>query len=253
MIRIAAPVLSSAEAARRAGRHSLPCWLVSPGDHDVTIEREFVACNPLRVVRGSSVADLQDAWTQARADWQGRDSEAEPGVPAGIGWLAYDLGRTFEPSLGLARSISGWPDIEFRFYDALWVKDAATGTAQIWAQNPAAAVRLADALGAGDVPTPAVPPSGMGPLAPEEPPERHVAAVGRVLEYLRAGDVYQVNLARRLAAKSSSPSPDAPGWALFARLQVEAHLHGRTEVRQVDVIAVVAEQPLLALDFGVNF
>jgi anthranilate/para-aminobenzoate synthase component I len=41
-----------------------------------------------------------------------------------------------------------------------------------------------------------------------------------VQEYLRAGDVYQVNLARRLAARCLSVGP--PGLALFTRLQAES-------------------------------
>jgi para-aminobenzoate synthetase component 1 len=53
-----------------------------------------------------------------------------------------------------------------------------------------------------------------------EPPERHLQGVRRILEYLRAGDAYQVNLARRLAA--SLPAHAPAGWALFARLQADS-------------------------------
>jgi anthranilate/para-aminobenzoate synthase component I len=61
----------------------------------------------------------------------------------------------------------------------------------------------------------------MTPLVSIDPPDLHLAGVRRILEYLRAGDAYQINLARRLTA-TLLPTPDPPGWALFCRLQHES-------------------------------
>jgi anthranilate/para-aminobenzoate synthase component I len=60
----------------------------------------------------------------------------------------------------------------------------------------------------------------LSPLTALDPPERHLAGIRRILEYLRAGDVYQVNLARRLIAPLPATTP--PGLSLFTRLQTES-------------------------------
>jgi anthranilate/para-aminobenzoate synthase component I len=206
----AASPLDAAAAARRAGQGRCPVWLVSPGDSDLEVAREIVACDPVRVVHGS-VEELAEAWQQERARW-----EARPNVPFGIGFLSYDLGGRFERVRGPVRS-SGWPELEFRFYDALWVRQGES--AEIWAHDQAAAARLASRLSA-PLDDPEIV-EVLGPLEDLDAPEDYLAGVRRILEYLRAGDVYQVNLARRLTA--SLPSCEGPmGWALFARLQRES-------------------------------
>ena len=210
MITAAAPPLDAAEAARRAGQGRLPVWLVSPTDGDLEIDRQIVACDPVRVVRGD-LEELEQAWAQARADWRGG-----PGVPVAVGFFSYDLGRRFERLRGPARR-SEWPDLEFRFYDALWVR--RPDRAEIWAQDDAAAARLGARLAAPAPPTELG--EVLGPLEDLDPPAGYLAGVERILEYLRAGDVYQVNLARRLSAPV--PAGEGPeGWALFARLQAES-------------------------------
>src|SRR6266436_4130614 len=56
-------------------------------------------------------------------------------------------------------------------------------------------------------------PLAAAPLAPLLPRARYLAAVRRILDYLAAGDVYQVNLTQPYAAPLA-----APAWALFAAL-----------------------------------
>jgi len=210
-----APDLDAALAAWRAGQARMPIWLVSPGEAeadlvDRDIARQVVACDPVRVVRGT-VEELEAAWAEERAAWRGG-----PGVPIGVGYLGYELGRRFERVRGPARE-SEWADLEFRFYDALWVRQA--GTAEIWARDADAAARLRARLMAPA--PPAEVGTVLGALEDLDPPEIYLAGVARILEYLREGDVYQVNLARRLAA--ALPASEGPtGWALFARLQAES-------------------------------
>ncbi len=214
MIILPAPQIAPAEAAGRAGRGRLPIWLASPGDGDVAVLRQWVACDPVRVVRGSDLADLDAAWREERATWE---ASGVPGVPVGVGYLSYDLGYDLGRDLGRVsrHELSVWPKIEFRFYDALWVSDAEG--AAIWARDRSSGARLAERL---DAEIGAPRPTPLGLLAPLDPPERHLAGVERILEYLRAGDAYQVNLARRLTARAPSGF-DPHGWALFARLQTE--------------------------------
>jgi para-aminobenzoate synthetase component 1 len=213
VITVAAPALPSAEVARRLGRGRAPCWLCSPGAADLGLARELLAVEPVRVVAGGSMAELLAAWAEARAAWS-----AGPEVPVGVGYLSYDLGRGWGRVRGTPPPASGWPALEFRFYDAFWVRDAASGTAHIQATSAAAAAALAARL-AVDAGPPA-PVLELGALGPVEPPARHLAAVERALAYIRAGDIYQVNLARRLRAAYRSAGP--PGLDLFTRLAAEA-------------------------------
>jgi para-aminobenzoate synthetase component I len=203
---------SSREVARRIARGLLPCWFTSPGRHELGLFREYLACDPVQVVR-SSPGDLERAWEQARARWS-----AGADTPVAVGYLSYDLGRRFERLRGSCPAASGWSDLEFRFYDAFWVHEPGRGSTEIWAVDPAAADRLQARL--SQEPGPPDPDGELDVLEPSEPAERYLDAAERVLEYLRAGDVYQVNLARRLRARLLAGGP--PGLELFGRLQAAA-------------------------------
>jgi anthranilate synthase component 1 len=58
----------------------------------------------------------------------------------------------------------------------------------------------------------------LGPLAADDDGERHCARVARILEYIRAGDVYQVNLARRLVSRISAPGDALRVYAALAEV-----------------------------------
>ena len=66
---------------------------------------------------------------------------------------------------------------------------------------------------AAPAPAPAAGPIAHGPLAASLAPERHRASVRRILDYLAAGDAYQVNLTQPFAAPL-----EAPAARLFAEL-----------------------------------
>jgi para-aminobenzoate synthetase component 1 len=90
-----------------------------------------------------------------------------------------------------------------------------TGRGEIVGHDERARRELAEALAE---PRPPGPAPRLGPLI-GPPPEEHLAAVGRILDYLRAGDVFQVNLARRLAAEVIEPGDPA---VLYAALDGRA-------------------------------
>jgi anthranilate/para-aminobenzoate synthase component I len=228
VIVLATDAWPASEAALRIGGRRLPCWLASPGSPDRPGPREFLACDPVEVVRGAAgnaggaLDSLMAAWGRGRDAWQ-----AGPGTPVAVGFFSYDLGRHLErprrPPGSAAAQPSSWPVLEFRCYDAFYVWDPAAGRGEIWAAHPQAGQALLEKLNgsaAGVVPGPG--PAGfvLEPLQPLEPPERHLQAVSRVQAYLHAGDAYQVNLARRLVAICRSEGP--PGLALFTRLQAES-------------------------------
>ena len=207
---------AAAGVARAASLYPLPCALKLAGSGGCLV----VAADPVRVVRASSVDELADAWAEAGARWHAAD---HPGVPVGMGWLSYDLGRRFERVRGPVLPESPWPEIEFRFYDALVVCHGVTGSTEILACDEAAGRRIAGRLlqseplreEAGAL-------AGEGPLQEMESPERHLAAVSRALDYIMAGDIYQVNLARRLGCAFPVRPGTAPGLSLFAALEAEA-------------------------------
>ncbi len=147
-----------------------------------------------------------------------------PAVVAGgpwprlIGYLAYDLGRLIErlppgPSRG-AEVADAW----LGAYDAVarWPAPGPgepQGPGAIVAVDLAAADRLHAALTAG--PRRPGPPPRFGALIADDDGAAHQARVARVLAYIAAGDVYQVNLARRLVAPLHA---DGDALALYAAL-----------------------------------
>jgi para-aminobenzoate synthetase component I len=224
--------LDPAEAARRAARGDDAFWVSSPGpEGDVEIAFDAVGTDPVQVVRGGELDTLEEAWRVARERWNAA-GEAPAGVPIGVGWLSYDLGRRWIPLPARAADDHGWPELELRFHDAVWVRDAARGSARILACDARAGQRLADRLatpaagagvgeGVGPAPSARGPMGGglsrLGELRADMPAARYFAAVERILAYLVAGDAYQVNLARRLSA---TLAPGDPVWlpqALRAR------------------------------------
>jgi para-aminobenzoate synthetase component 1 len=214
VITAAAAALAPAEAARRAAAAPGAFWLAEPAPDEVSVARDLVGADPVRVVRGASVDELEDAWREERARWSSRGEAAPPGVPIAAGWLGYDLGTRLSGLPARQDAGAGWPELEFHFHDAVWSR-AADGGATIFARDEAAARALADRLAA---PAPERPPPALGRLTADHPERLYLDGVARVLEYLRAGDAYQVNLARRLSA----PCGDGDPVALAATLRRRA-------------------------------
>jgi anthranilate/para-aminobenzoate synthase component I len=207
--RAAAP-LAPAEAARRANTAPGAFWLSAPSDDEAGIARDFVGAAPVGVVRGGSQAELAEldrAWDAARAGW-GAGGGAPPGVPVAVGWLSYELGRRL---VGLPGREADGPLYAFHFHDAVWIREAS-GEASIFARHETAADDL-EALLAREV---AAEPARLGPLEAVHPPATFLDGVRRILDYLQAGDAYQVNLSRRLRATVTAGDPTALAAALRA-------------------------------------
>lgn len=131
--------------------------------------------------------------------------------PGWIALFAYDLGRSCEPAVQLNSSSANdriWPDVHLARIDKALVFDHLSGTWSAFGDmrpliEPLAPSMVADAddFWTGEV---------RSSLAQDE----YRRAVQRVLEYIRAGDVYQVNLARRLSAEFAGSSRALAGRAL---------------------------------------
>ncbi len=139
---------------------------------------------------------------------------AGPPVPRVIGYLGYDLARVLSPRplpTGAARG-RDTADLWLGAYDAVvrW----QGGTSEIIGTEPARA-RLAALI--ARPPRPSLPPS-FGPLIADDDGDHHVARIGRIRDYLAAGDVYQVNLARRLVSRIAAPGDPLAVYAALAEV-----------------------------------
>ncbi|MBY4597283.1 aminodeoxychorismate synthase component I [bacterium BD-1] len=150
------------------------------------------------------------------ADW--RESQMPQGdasLPFRGGWalfLAYELAAQVEPSLALPAAPGPLPVALAMRCPAAVLRDRGTGECLAVAE-PGAEAWL-DALAAA--PMAAVPPPFAPPLLAEDAPERFTGGVARIHDYLRAGDVFQVNLSRAWRARfHQAPDPAA----VYARLR----------------------------------
>ena len=216
MIAVDAEPLAPAEAARRAAAHPGAFWLSGPSRDGAAIARDWVGAGPIAIARGAEIGDLaglERAWTSARAVWA-EAGDAPAGVPLAVGWISYELGRRLVGLAPAAPSRAGGFDglFGFHFYDAVWSRVAGGGP-RIFARDAAAAQRLQERLAR---PALARAPK-LGALEPVHPERLFLDGVGRVLDYLLAGDAYQVNLSRRMRAQAASGDPIALAELLRAR------------------------------------
>jgi para-aminobenzoate synthetase component 1 len=223
--------------------------LLRTGTFDVPSARySFVAARPLLVFRSFGSAcetRFADGRTEAQFGnpWQHLapllarfelPDEVDVPFPLGgcFGYWGYDLKQFVEPRL-TRRAVNDLelPDCHLGFYASLVVFDHQLGKAWIVAtgldaegtRNDARAreqlgwwqeqLQAADGDGRNDAA--ASTPLDVGPwaLATSLPRPEFLAAVERAQRYIRAGDIYQVNLAQRLGA----PCPFS-GWDFFGRL-----------------------------------
>ncbi len=231
------PLEAAAQLAGRRGR----VLLHSARDDDGLGRWSFVAAEPRAtlIANGRSLVELDAAGRPARrftadpfeaaeaflaqhgctlgdrARAEDRDAPPEPRV---IGYLGYDLARVVERLPGGPPRGKDTPDLWLAAYDAIARWPATGGDARaapaILGDDAAARERLAAAIrGARPI---AIAPS-LGELVADDGPEFHVARVDRVRDYLAAGDVYQVNLARRLVARLAAPGDALALYAALAR------------------------------------
>lgn len=155
----------------------------------------FVASDPVEESR-ALVPPVGDA---REPGWAGRRS-----APRWIGYVPFEARRALERPAWSRPDPRPAPSIvvpRWYRYDAVLRIDHATGRVVIEADDDAAAERLRARLAAGAARAGAARSGGfrLGPIA-SDADEAHARAVRRALEYVAAGDVYQVNLARRFSS-----------------------------------------------------
>jgi para-aminobenzoate synthetase component 1 len=230
-----APIDAAARLRGRPGR----VLLHSASGADDCGRWSFVACDPAMTVQargrrvvvrdasemivadfcGDAIGVVEELSHAQLADAGNRDRDPAP-RPYAIGYIGYDHARAFVPRLAdpTAKAVPaggelGAPDLWFGIYGAVWRHDRVTGSSDIVGTDARARERLSGWL---SVPQSIGSPLRLGAL---EESMAHRAAYragfARLLEYIRAGDVYQVNLARRLSA---SIDADGDALALYAAL-----------------------------------
>lgn len=144
--------------------------------------------------------------------------EPLPGLPpfqgGAAGLFAYDLGWQLERLPGHQPDDLGLPRLAVGLFDCIAAWDHAQGLA--WVIGPAdQAERLKAELEA----SPPLPDVDWGPTArftPDQSAGDYQAAIGRVIDYIHAGDIFQANLSQRFQAML--PAGLAP-FMLYRRLR----------------------------------
>ena len=187
------PWLAPEDAASRLEGPGL-AWL--DGGIGPTDGRSYLAHAPVETRR---VAFGEHDWLSSFHDVQG--DALEPRAPRWIGYVAYDaawstaIGQPGTPRTRPRHARDDVPILWMGRYDAVLLLDHRTRRARIVADDTAAAARLRRALSV---------PSRLGPArvgnVSVESGDAHVTAIRRALDHIAAGDIYQVNLARRWTA-----------------------------------------------------
>jgi len=161
---------------------------------------------------GGDFLDAFDAlWSRERAT--GRTSE----LPFTGGWfvfLGYELASAIEPTIGNLATDPDWPVALATRFPAAIISDHARDETWLIAELPGRKF-LKQMRADVDSVQPAVRPSWSVLEADEDDPDRFLDGVARTLEYIRAGDVFQVNLSRAWSARLDRP---VPSWALYQHL-----------------------------------
>jgi para-aminobenzoate synthetase component 1 len=224
-------------AAARAGSERV--FLLESALPDPDLGRwSFVGARPAAIVEGrvdrgpDGLLLLEAALEAARAGAapdalrEARERLPASGIPfagGAVGFISYDYGRRLERLPSRAADDQRFPALSFGIYphvlahdgEQWWVAGARAGFEAAW---KAAIATLADAERS------ALDPPQLAPLAPRAArrtftPETYRAAVARAIEYIRAGDIFEVNLSQRFEVELDH---DEPAVATYRRLRGRA-------------------------------
>jgi para-aminobenzoate synthetase component I len=147
------------------------------------------------------------------------DAGGLPFAGGAIGYFGYDLGRRIERLPEIAKDREHLPWMAFGIYD--WAVVVDHHARQSWLVGAGRDIRTRArwqelvARFSAHVPDPAGTDfSVLGQPLTNFPPEAYRAAFNKVMDYIGAGDCYQVNLAQRLSCKV-----DGDDWAAYRALR----------------------------------
>jgi anthranilate synthase component I len=191
-------------------RESGPAFLLESAEQGTRVGRwSFIGFRPDKVVRWA-LADGGDPYALAAAEVAERGQgplaipDAPPFTGGAVGYFGFDLVRTVEPLGDPNPDPLGLPDMALMLSDALVVFDHLKHTITVLAHGEGARETIADVRErlAGPVPKP--PTRGAHRPMPEFVPnmsrEQFEATVARIIEYVYAGDCFQVVPSQRWSA-----------------------------------------------------
>ena len=173
-----------------------------------------------RVTRLHSAAGVMQEWYDPldALRWMEtfRREPQQPGPPFKGGWvgyLSYDFGRLFETIPTTAKNDLHLPLFQFTYHDQLWALDRETN------QNFRISTPRWDPLNAMLL-RESVIENAPGRLTSTFRRSEYELAVKRAIEYIAAGDIFQVNLSQRFSAPIREPAHHVylklqkknPGW-----------------------------------------
>jgi anthranilate synthase component 1 len=201
-----------------------PCFLLESAEQGQRMGRySFIGFRPREVLRWS-LGDPGDPYALAAAAvaaspqaTPSEDGDEPPFRGGAVGYFGYDLVRTVEPLGEPNEDVLGLPDMALMLTDALVTFDHLKHTISILANadleaepDPERARAAAErtiaevrACLAGPVPRAAEPVAGEPPRVDFQsnmPRERFEAMVARIVEYIHAGDAFQVVPSQRWSA-----------------------------------------------------
>ena len=234
--RVALPPDPLALARALEGRDGLAVLASSPESamREDDARFSFVACEPVE-----TSDDLVPPAGALDAGYGGRRA-----APRWIGCVPYESMRSLERRGAESRPAPRIGRSRWKRYDAVLRIDHATGEVAVEADDAAAAERLVRAARRS--------PREARPVALRaregEPASRHAERVAAALELIAAGDVYQVNLARRLDFALEGAPLD-----LFATLFGKAPTPFGVFWEMDDDLAIIGTSPELALEARGDF
>lgn len=204
-------LLESVASGTAQGRWDL---LLCASGESLTLARDGAVHRSDGSVAGDDFLDALDAeWKRVRIPRE------EPRWPFHGGWalfLSYEMAAQVEPVLRLPAAPGALPVALALRCPAAVLRDRATGDCVALAESGQEA--MLDAIASDIAAATSATDSRWRPPAElvEDDPMRFVAGVERILEYLAAGDVFQVNLSRAWQAKFDGAIDPA---ALYAQLR----------------------------------
>jgi anthranilate synthase component 1 len=203
----------------RGSQPEFPAFLLESAEQGQRVGRfSFIGVRPRKVLRWS-LADGGDPYALAAAEVgafsQAPFAEAPPFAGGAVGFFGFDLVRAVEPLGPPNPDPVGLPDMALMLSDVLVVFDHLRHTitilVNVYADDGDLEAAYGDALAtiakarrllAGPVPAAAPTPARERPrFTSNLPREAFEAMVARIIEYIRAGDAYQVVPSQRWSAE----------------------------------------------------
>jgi len=208
------------DPARPPGRS--PAFLLESAERGQEVGRySFIGVRPRKVVRWSLGDEPADPYAYAAAEVARLRQAPWPDMPpfagGAVGYFGYDLVRTVEPLGEPNPDPIGLPDMALMLSDVLVVFDHLRHTISVLVNvyaddddgteletayaGAVATIAKARELLAGPVPRPEPTPARPRPrFESNMPRERFEANVARIVEYIHAGDAFQVVPSQRFSA-----------------------------------------------------